>query len=160
MSALDTLRAMATKPECVEVLFKELALAQGQDERLDRHINGLHSQLSDLESVTYRARKVAEDICLALQGRYWSVMAIRPSPRRSWPPVWLVIGVGHSGLCPQGWTFPRSWSAPPSSRATDGGHLEDDDLRGHRSSRAHHLQPARAGQRHHRRHSAGTGGTR
>ncbi|CPY71355.1 Probable acyl-CoA dehydrogenase FadE [Mycobacteroides abscessus] len=68
VSALDTLRAMATKPECVEVLFKELALAQGQDERLDRHINGLHSQLSDLESVTYRARKVAEDICLALQG--------------------------------------------------------------------------------------------
>lgn len=68
VSALDTLRAMATKPECVEVLFKELALAQGQDERLDRHINGLQAQLGDLESVTYRARKVAEDICLALQG--------------------------------------------------------------------------------------------
>lgn len=30
VSALDTLRAMATKPECVEVLFKELALAQGR----------------------------------------------------------------------------------------------------------------------------------
>ena len=68
VSALDTLRAMATRPECVEVLFDELGKSTGQDARLDRHVAQLRPQLGDLESIQYRARKVAEDICLALQG--------------------------------------------------------------------------------------------
>jgi putative acyl-CoA dehydrogenase len=68
VSALDTLRAMATRPECIEVLFDELAKSTGQDARLDRHVEQLRPQLGDLESIQYRARKVAEDICLALQG--------------------------------------------------------------------------------------------
>src|SRR6202022_3088486 len=68
VSALDTLRAMATRPECVEVLFDELAKSAGQDARLDGHIERLRSQLGDLDTIAYRARKVAEDICLALQG--------------------------------------------------------------------------------------------
>jgi len=68
VSALDTLRAMVTRPECIEVLFDELAKSTGQDARLDRHVEQLRPQLGDLESIQYRARKVAEDICLALQG--------------------------------------------------------------------------------------------
>ncbi len=68
VSALDTLRAMATRPECIEVLFDELAKSTGQDARLDRHVGQLRPQLGDLESIQYPARKVAEDICLALQG--------------------------------------------------------------------------------------------
>ena len=68
VSALDTLRAMATRPECVEVLFDELVQSAGQDARLDSHVENLRQQLSDLETIQYRARKVAEDICLALQG--------------------------------------------------------------------------------------------
>ena len=68
VSALDTLRAMATRPECVEVLFDELAKGAAQDPRLDGHIDRLRSQLGDLDTIAYRARKVAEDICLALQG--------------------------------------------------------------------------------------------
>jgi putative acyl-CoA dehydrogenase len=68
VSALDTLRAMATRPECVEVLFDELAQTGGQDVRLDAHVDRLQAELGDLESIQYRARKVAEDICLALQG--------------------------------------------------------------------------------------------
>jgi putative acyl-CoA dehydrogenase len=59
---------MATRPESVEVLFEELARTTGQDPRLDAHIEGLRPQLGDVETVQYRARKVAEDICLALQG--------------------------------------------------------------------------------------------
>jgi putative acyl-CoA dehydrogenase len=66
VSALDTLRAMATKPECVEVLFDELA--QAQDPRLDAHVNALKAQLTDPMTLEYRGRKVAEDISLALQG--------------------------------------------------------------------------------------------
>ncbi|MGB8791253.1 MAG: acyl-CoA dehydrogenase family protein, partial [Mycobacterium sp.] len=68
VSALDTLRAMATRPECVEVLFDELAKGAGQDPRLDGHADRLRSQLGDLDTIAYRARKVSEDICLALQG--------------------------------------------------------------------------------------------
>jgi putative acyl-CoA dehydrogenase len=68
VSALDTLRAMATRPECVEVLFDELAKSTGQDARLDSHVAKLRTQLGDLETIQYRARQVAEDICLALQG--------------------------------------------------------------------------------------------
>ena len=66
--ALDMLRAMATRPECVDVLFDELAKTAGQDPRLDAHVDGLRPQLDDLETIQYRARKVAEDISLALQG--------------------------------------------------------------------------------------------
>jgi len=68
VSALDTLRAMATRPECVEVLFDELGKSTGQDARLDSHVGTLRTELGDLETIQYRARKVAEDICLALQG--------------------------------------------------------------------------------------------
>lgn len=66
VSALDTLRAMATKPECIEVLFDELA--QAQDPRLDAHVRALKAQLTDPQTLEYRGRKVAEDISLALQG--------------------------------------------------------------------------------------------
>jgi putative acyl-CoA dehydrogenase len=71
VSALDTLRAMATRPECVDVLFDELAKTTGQDRRLDAHVDGLKQALDDakdLATIQYRARKVAEDISLALQG--------------------------------------------------------------------------------------------
>ncbi|QRY48309.1 acyl-CoA dehydrogenase family protein [Mycolicibacterium boenickei] len=68
VSALDTLRAMATRPESIEVLFDELSKTAGQDPRLDRHVTTLQNDLQDLETITYRGRKVAEDISLALQG--------------------------------------------------------------------------------------------
>lgn len=68
VSALDALRAMATRPECIEVLFGELAETDGQDPRLDAHVHRLRLELSDIDAVEYRARRVAEDISLALQG--------------------------------------------------------------------------------------------
>ena len=68
VSALDTLRAMATRPECVEVFFDELSATSGQDARLDAHVAHLSGSLADLQTIEYRGRKVAEDISLALQG--------------------------------------------------------------------------------------------
>ncbi|MGV0626429.1 acyl-CoA dehydrogenase family protein [Mycolicibacter minnesotensis] len=73
VSALDTLRALATQPASVEVLFDELAGAAGQDRRLGAHVQGLKAQLAQLgagdpQAGQYQARKIAEDICLALQG--------------------------------------------------------------------------------------------
>ncbi|HEX7321835.1 MAG TPA: acyl-CoA dehydrogenase family protein [Mycobacterium sp.] len=71
VSALDTLRAAATHPESVAVLFDELAVATGQDRRLDAHVAALKTELGELTdpvNAQYRARRIAEDICLALQG--------------------------------------------------------------------------------------------
>ena len=68
VSALDTLRAMATRPESVDVLFDELADPAAQDPRLGAHVSDLKAQLGEVETLQYRARKVAEDISLALQG--------------------------------------------------------------------------------------------
>lgn len=68
VSALDTLRAVATRPECVDVLFDELAGPASQDERLAGHVARVRSHLGDGDALEYRARKVAEDIALALQG--------------------------------------------------------------------------------------------
>jgi len=72
VSALDTLRALATQPDSVAVLFDELAESAGQDRRLDAHVEALKTQLtglgSDVATAQYQARKIAEDICLALQG--------------------------------------------------------------------------------------------
>jgi putative acyl-CoA dehydrogenase len=68
VSALDTLRAMATRPECIDVFFDELSIGAGQDARLDAHVARLRTELTDLDAIQYRARKIAEEICLALQG--------------------------------------------------------------------------------------------
>ena len=45
VSALDTLRAMATRPACVEVLFDELGRTAGHDPRLDAHVTSLRAEL-------------------------------------------------------------------------------------------------------------------
>ena len=50
------------------MLFDELAVTAGHDPRLDTHVDALRPALGDLETIQYRARKVAEDISLALQG--------------------------------------------------------------------------------------------
>ena len=49
-------------------VFDELAKTTGQDPRLDAHVDRLKPQLDDFGTIQFRARKVAEDICLALQG--------------------------------------------------------------------------------------------
>jgi len=49
-------------------LFDELAKTTGQDPRLDARVDALKPALEDLETIQYRARKIAEDISLALQG--------------------------------------------------------------------------------------------
>ena len=50
------------------MLFDELSTTAGQDSRLDARIDDLRDSLADVATIEYRARKVAEDISLALQG--------------------------------------------------------------------------------------------
>jgi putative acyl-CoA dehydrogenase len=59
---------MATRPACVEVLFDELATTAGHDALVDAHVAALQAALADMETIQYRARKIVEDISLALQG--------------------------------------------------------------------------------------------
>ena len=127
--------------------------------------NGCGPDLTDLETIQYRARKVAEDICLALQGSLL-VRHGHPAVAEAFLATRLGGAVGrrvrhHADRAGPG-AHPR---ARPGEGLSDRGdprdqagrfrQPEDDDLRGHRPGRAHHLQPAGEGQRDRRRHSAG-----
>jgi putative acyl-CoA dehydrogenase len=68
VAALDTLRAMGRQPESVEAFFAEVALASGVDPRLDDAVARLRKELTDLDDVQYRARRIVESMALVLQG--------------------------------------------------------------------------------------------
>ena len=61
-------KVMRLYPWVQMVLFSELAKTTGGDPRLDAHVDSLKPQLDDYDTMQYRARKIAEDISLALQG--------------------------------------------------------------------------------------------
>lgn len=68
VAALDALRAMGRQPETVEAFFNEVSLARGENPRLDDAIDRLGKELSDLDDIEYRARRVIELMALVLQG--------------------------------------------------------------------------------------------
>jgi putative acyl-CoA dehydrogenase len=68
--ALDTIRAMSTQPETVDVFFEEVALASGEDQHLDAAVRRLKQTLAtqtDQEKFS-QSRRVAEQIAFILQG--------------------------------------------------------------------------------------------
>jgi putative acyl-CoA dehydrogenase len=67
VQCLDVLRAMVTKPDSVEAFFAEVGESAG-DERLDAYVAALRKELSDMEGIESRARRVVERMALALQG--------------------------------------------------------------------------------------------
>ena len=68
VAALDSLRAMAKQPESVEAYFAEVSLAAGADPRLDEATARLRKELSNLDDIQYRARRIVESMALVLQG--------------------------------------------------------------------------------------------
>ncbi|HTI28181.1 MAG TPA: acyl-CoA dehydrogenase family protein [Kutzneria sp.] len=68
VAALDALRAMGRQPDSVEAFFAELELAAGADARLDRSVELLRKDLSDLNDIEFRARRLVETMALVLQG--------------------------------------------------------------------------------------------
>ncbi|MBT0565852.1 acyl-CoA dehydrogenase family protein [Williamsia sp. CHRR-6] len=68
VSALDMLRAMATAPKSVEAVFDELDAAAGMDQRYDQHLAAIKAQLSRPEDLLVGARRLAESLCIGLQG--------------------------------------------------------------------------------------------
>jgi putative acyl-CoA dehydrogenase len=68
VAALDTLRATARQPEAVEAFFAEVDLAAGVDARLDDAAARLRKDLTDLDGIEFRARRLVESMALVLQG--------------------------------------------------------------------------------------------
>jgi len=73
---LDVMRAMAHQPQAVEVFLAEVEEARGGDPRLDAHVDALRAQLSRPQDLEVRARRVVEQMALALQGS----LLVRHSP--------------------------------------------------------------------------------
>jgi len=67
IQCLDVLRAMGREPETVEAFTAELWSAKGENADYDAHIKGLQSQLGAREDMELRARRIVEDMALALQ---------------------------------------------------------------------------------------------
>ena len=67
VQCLDVLRAMVTKPDSLEAFFAEVSEGAG-DERLDAYVAALRKDLTDMEGIESRARRVVERMALALQG--------------------------------------------------------------------------------------------
>ena len=68
VQCLDVLRAMARSPKALEAFFAEVDEARGADARLDAFTDRLRDEFGDLEAIEARARRVVEDMALALQG--------------------------------------------------------------------------------------------
>jgi putative acyl-CoA dehydrogenase len=67
--ALDVLRAMARSPESVEAFFREIAAAEGGDQRLDASAAKLRDDLADAsQDFEHNARRLVERMALAFQG--------------------------------------------------------------------------------------------
>jgi putative acyl-CoA dehydrogenase len=64
VAALDVLRALGREPEAVAAFRAECELGRGANRWLDAQLDGLdHAEVSE-----YGARRVVEDMALALQG--------------------------------------------------------------------------------------------
>ncbi|MGV9327782.1 isovaleryl-CoA dehydrogenase [Streptosporangium sandarakinum] len=68
VAALDVLRALRREPEALDAFLAEVALAAGADRRLDEAAERLGKTLADPAEAELRARAVAEDMALVLQG--------------------------------------------------------------------------------------------
>ncbi len=68
VAALDTLRAMARQPEVVAAFFGEVELAAGADTRFDDALARVHKELTQLDDIEFRARRIVESMAKLLQG--------------------------------------------------------------------------------------------
>jgi putative acyl-CoA dehydrogenase len=68
VQALDVLRALQREPGALNAFLTEVGRAAGADHRLDAAIKGVLTELSDLEGIEARARRLVERLALVLQG--------------------------------------------------------------------------------------------
>ena len=68
VAALDALRAIGREPATLEHFFTEVELAAGADHRLDDAVANVKKELSDIDEIELRARRLVEQLALVLQG--------------------------------------------------------------------------------------------
>jgi putative acyl-CoA dehydrogenase len=68
VQCLDVLRALSKEAGVLEALFAELGDGHG-DARLKAHIQQLQADFRDTADIQYRARKLTEDVAVALQAK-------------------------------------------------------------------------------------------
>jgi putative acyl-CoA dehydrogenase len=68
VQCLDVLRAMVKSPESVEAFANEVGEGAGAEPRLDRYAAVIRDELSNLDGIESRARRIVERMALALQG--------------------------------------------------------------------------------------------
>lgn len=68
VQALDVLRALNREPQALNAFLTEVGRARGADHRLDAAVKDLLHELSDLEGIEARARRLVERMALVLQG--------------------------------------------------------------------------------------------
>jgi putative acyl-CoA dehydrogenase len=68
VQCLDVLRGMAKNPASLEAFFAEVDEGAGADARLDAAASELREELTDLDAIESRARRVVEWMALVLQG--------------------------------------------------------------------------------------------
>jgi putative acyl-CoA dehydrogenase len=71
VAALDVLRALVKEPDGLPAFVAECELAAGADARLDGHLSRLRERTTEVfanEDPQFHARRVVEDLALALQG--------------------------------------------------------------------------------------------
>ncbi|MDQ3879099.1 MAG: acyl-CoA dehydrogenase family protein [Actinomycetota bacterium] len=67
VNCLDVLRAMQRSPGSVDAFRAELDVTSGADAALDRHIDEIWRELSSVEEIEIRARRIVEMMAVALQ---------------------------------------------------------------------------------------------
>ncbi|WP_049565101.1 acyl-CoA dehydrogenase family protein [Streptomyces sp. SBT349] len=68
VQALDVLRALQREPGALNAFLAEVGRASGADHRLDAAVKDLLTEMSDLEGIEARARRLVERLALVLQG--------------------------------------------------------------------------------------------
>jgi putative acyl-CoA dehydrogenase len=66
--ALDVLRAMGRSSDTLAAVNAEIELARGADARFDDAVKRLHAELGDPDQLPFRARRIAGQLALCLQG--------------------------------------------------------------------------------------------
>lgn len=67
VQALDMLRAMAKTPAAVHVWFAEMEKTKGAHAELDKAIDKLRTEFTDMSDMQYRARHIVEQMSLTMQ---------------------------------------------------------------------------------------------
>ena len=68
VAALDALRAIGREPESLDRFFTEVEVAAGADHRLDDALALVKKELSDIDEIELRGRRLVEQLALVLQG--------------------------------------------------------------------------------------------